>query len=73
MARRKHTQKRIDYITNWNKENQTQVRIVFRNKDDEDVINYIKGIFAKSAYMKELIRADMKSKGIEVKEPSLKN
>lgn len=73
MARRKHTQKRIDYITNWNKENQTQVRIVFRNKDDEDVINYIKGISAKSAYMKELIRADMKSKGIEVKEPSLKN
>lgn len=54
----------------WQKKHTVQVALRFNDKTDLDVITQLENVPNKQGYIKELIRADMKSKGIEIPHPS---
>lgn len=55
------------YAPKWNKDNIKGFLLSLNKKKDADIINWMSGIDNQQAYLKELIRADMKDKIITVK------
>lgn len=67
MPRRKHSQKRLTYLTEWERANIKQVKLAFNKERDNDIIEKLKEVPNNTEYVRKLIRADIE------KEPSLKN
>jgi hypothetical protein len=57
----------IDYITRYQKANTIQVNVRLSKKYDADIIECLNSLDnkGKATYIKELIRKDMRSKGIQ--------
>lgn len=66
MPRRKHSQKRLTYLTEWERANIKQVKLAFNKERDNDIIEKLKEVPNNTEYVRKLIRADIE------KEPSLK-
>lgn len=64
MPRRKHSQKRLTYLTEWERANIKQVKLAFNKERDNDIIEKLKEVPNNTEYVRKLIRADMKAKGI---------
>lgn len=65
--------KEVKYITRYQKENTTQVNIRFNYKFDMPMINWMNSIekeldIGKATYLKNLIKEDMKKRGIKLDE-----
>ncbi len=57
-------------IQEWQKKNTKTVLLRLNLKTDRDIIQQLDTVKSKQGYVKELIRADMKSKGIVIPHPS---
>lgn len=60
----------VERITKWNKKNTTLMQLRLNYKTDRDILQHLSTQKSKSGYVKELIRADMKAKGIDIPHPS---
>lgn len=58
--------KNITYVTKYQKENTIQINVRLSKKYDADIIERLNslGDLGKSTYIKQLIRDDMKAKGL---------
>ena len=56
----------IEAAARYNKENILQIKFSFNKKTDADIIEHLQPMYNKTAYIKELIRDDIK-KGSEKK------
>ena len=66
MARRKLTNKAKAYMTEYSKTHTTRIAFQLSNEYDADILEYMKTVPNKNAYLKDLVRADMKKqKGSE--------
>lgn len=54
----------------WMRNNTTMMTMRFNNDTDKDIMEHLKAQKSKQGYIKELIRADMKQKGVEIPHPS---
>ena len=57
-------------IQEWQKKNTKTVLLRFNIRTDRDVLQQLDNVKSKQGYIKELIRADMKAKGIDIPHPS---
>lgn len=66
MARRKLTNKAKAYMTEYSKTHTTRIAFQLSNEYDADILEFMKTVPNKNAYLKELVRTDMKKqKGSE--------
>lgn len=54
----------------WQRKNTTLMQIRLNYMTDKDILTHLKTVPSKSGYIKDLIRADMKAKGINIPHPS---
>lgn len=54
----------------WQQKNTTLMQLRLNHKTDRDILQHLQSQKSKSGYIKELIRADMKKKGISIPHPS---
>jgi len=57
-------------ISKWQKKNTKTMLLRLNIRTDRDILKHLDTVKSKQGYIKELIRADMKSKGIEIPHPS---
>lgn len=57
-------------IAKWQKKNTKTVLLRFNIRTDRDILKYLETVPSKQGYIKDLIRADLKEKGIEIPHPS---
>ena len=57
-------------ISKWQKKNTKTVLLRFNIRTDRDILKYLESVPSKQGYIKDLIRADLKAKGIEIPHPS---
>lgn len=56
----------------WQRKNTTLMQIRLNHNTDKDILTHLDTVKSKQGYIKELIRADMESKGIKIPHPSRK-
>lgn len=56
----------------WKKKNTQLITMRLNKYTDRDVLQFLKSLPNKQGYIKELVRADMKLKGIDIPHPSKK-
>lgn len=56
--------KRILYNARYSAANYTNTHIRLRKKEDKDIIDYLETVGSKTDYIRNLIIADMKAKGL---------
>ena len=54
----------------WQKKNTTLMQVRLNNSTDKDILTHLETVPSKQGYIKDLIRADMESKGIKIPHPS---
>ena len=57
---RKFTQKQLEYIADYDRENTVQVKLKLNTKTDSDILERLASVPNKQGYIKALIRADMR-------------
>jgi hypothetical protein len=57
---RKFTQKQLEYIADYDRENTVQVKLKLNTKTDSDILEQLASVPNKQGYIKALIRADMR-------------
>lgn len=62
--------KQTNKQTEWQKKNTTLMQFRLNHDTDKDILTYLGTLPSKTGYIKELIRADMKTKGINIPHPS---
>lgn len=65
MAKRKLTNKAKAYMTEYSKTHTTRIAFQLSNDYDADILEFMKTVPNKNAYLKDLVRQDMKNKGSE--------
>lgn len=55
----------------WQRKNTTLMQLRLNHSTDKDILTHLNNQKSKSGYIKELIRADMKEKGIVIPHPSI--
>lgn len=53
-----------EYLNSYRKEQTTKIELRFLNRKDMDIVNYLKDIPFRMDYFRDLIRADMKKRGV---------
>lgn len=58
----------IEAAAKYNRENVLQVKFSFNKKTDADIIEHLQPMYNKTAYIKELIREDIKKGGEKIED-----
>jgi len=57
-------------LSEWQKKNTSCTLLRFNVRTDRDILKHLETVGSKQGYIKDLIRADMKQKGLDMPHPS---
>lgn len=55
---------KLNYINKFTKEKYRYINLFFNREKDAEILDYLDSLESKTAYVKELIKKDMKEKGL---------